>query len=103
MNQTEVIKLGRDALMMMLILGGPALITSLVVGTVVALLQAVPQLTGIAQHEVAAPGLPVFDQQGALVGLADRHHIVEKGRVVWAGTSTELARDRDLQHRYLGV
>ena len=40
---------------------------------------------------------------GELIRLADRHHIVEKGRVVWAGTSTELARDRDLQHRYLGV
>jgi len=38
-----------------------------------------------------------------LIRLADRHHIVEKGRVVWSGTSTELARDTDLQHRYLGV
>ena len=40
---------------------------------------------------------------GALIGLADRHHIVEKGRVVWAGSSTALAGDKDLQHRYLGV
>ena len=40
---------------------------------------------------------------GALIGLADRHHIVEKGRVVWAGTSDALARDKDLQHRYLGI
>jgi len=40
---------------------------------------------------------------GALIALADRHHIVEKGRVVWSGTSDALARDRDLQHRYLGV
>jgi branched-chain amino acid transport system ATP-binding protein len=40
---------------------------------------------------------------GALIGLADRHHIVEKGRVVWSGTSEALARDKDLQHRYLGV
>ena len=53
MNQTEVIKLGRDALMMMLILGGPALITSLVVGTVVALLQAVTQI-----HEATLTFLP---------------------------------------------
>ena len=36
----------------------------------VALLQAIPQLTAIAQQEVAAPGLPVFDLQGGLVGLA---------------------------------
>jgi branched-chain amino acid transport system ATP-binding protein len=40
---------------------------------------------------------------GNLIKLADRHHIVEKGRVVWAGTSDALARDRELQHRYLGV
>lgn len=36
----------------------------------VALLQSVPQLTAVAQQEVAAPGLPVFDAQGVLVGLA---------------------------------
>ncbi len=35
---------------------------------------------------------------GALIKLADRHHIVEKGRVVWTGTSDALARDSDLQH-----
>ncbi|MBM3647741.1 MAG: ABC transporter ATP-binding protein [Alphaproteobacteria bacterium] len=40
---------------------------------------------------------------GALIKLADRHHIVEKGRVVWTGDSTALARDSELQHRYLGV
>ena len=40
---------------------------------------------------------------GALIGLADRHYIVEKGRVVWRGTSAELAADIELQHRYLGV
>jgi branched-chain amino acid transport system ATP-binding protein len=39
----------------------------------------------------------------ALVGLADRHYIVEKGRVVWTGTSQALAGDSALQHRYLGV
>jgi branched-chain amino acid transport system ATP-binding protein len=40
---------------------------------------------------------------GNLIRLADRHHIVEKGRVVWTGTSEALSRDSDLQHRYLGV
>jgi branched-chain amino acid transport system ATP-binding protein len=40
---------------------------------------------------------------GALIGLADRHHIVEKGRVVWSGTSREFAGNSELQHRYLGV
>lgn len=36
----------------------------------VALLQSLPQVTAIAQHEVAAPGLPIFDRNGALMGLA---------------------------------
>ena len=40
---------------------------------------------------------------GALIALADRHHIVEKGRVVWTGSSHELARDSGLQHKYLGI
>ena len=35
-----------------------------------ALIQALPQRTGIAQQEVSAPGLPVFDREGALVGIA---------------------------------
>jgi branched-chain amino acid transport system ATP-binding protein len=38
-----------------------------------------------------------------LIALADRHYIVEKGRVVWSGSSTALAADTGLQHRYLGV
>jgi len=40
---------------------------------------------------------------GALVRLADRHHVVEKGRVVWTGTSEALSRDSTLQQKYLGV
>jgi branched-chain amino acid transport system ATP-binding protein len=35
--------------------------------------------------------------------LVDRHHVIEKGRVVWAGTPAELAADRDLAERALGV
>jgi branched-chain amino acid transport system ATP-binding protein len=35
--------------------------------------------------------------------LADRHYIIEKGRVVWTGNSTELIEDQALQSRYLGV
>jgi serine protease Do len=34
------------------------------------MIQSLPQRTGIAQQEVAAPGLPVFDRNGTLVGLA---------------------------------
>ncbi len=39
----------------------------------------------------------------ALSRVADRHYILEKGRVVWTGTSAELAAQPEVQHRYLGV
>jgi len=39
----------------------------------------------------------------ALTRLADTHYILEKGRIVWSGTSAELAAREDLHHRYLGV
>ena len=39
----------------------------------------------------------------ALTRIADRHYIIEKGNVVWDGTSSELQGDQDLMHRFLGV
>ncbi len=39
----------------------------------------------------------------ALARIADRHVIVEKGRVVWTGTSEALRAAPGVQHRYLGV
>jgi branched-chain amino acid transport system ATP-binding protein len=39
----------------------------------------------------------------ALTRVADRHYVLEKGRVVWSGSSAQLAPDTELQHRYLGV
>ena len=39
----------------------------------------------------------------ALTKVADRHYVLEKGRVVWSGTSSELSASPDTQHRYLGV
>ncbi|HYH21630.1 MAG TPA: ABC transporter ATP-binding protein [Azospirillum sp.] len=39
----------------------------------------------------------------ALIEIADRHFIVEKGRVVWHGDGDTLAADPDLRHKYLGV
>ena len=38
-----------------------------------------------------------------LIALCDRHTIIEKGRVVWSGTSVELDADHSVWHRYLGV
>ncbi len=39
----------------------------------------------------------------ALTKFADRHYIIEKGEVVWSGSSDELRGDDALQHKYLGV
>ena len=39
----------------------------------------------------------------ALLRLADRHVMIEKGRVVWTGSSAALAADPQAQHRWLGV
>ena len=40
---------------------------------------------------------------GALIRVADRHFLIERGRVVWWGASQDLAAAPDVQHRYLGV
>jgi branched-chain amino acid transport system ATP-binding protein len=39
----------------------------------------------------------------ALARLADRHVILEKGRVAWTGTSDELRADPSLKDRFLHV
>jgi branched-chain amino acid transport system ATP-binding protein len=39
----------------------------------------------------------------ALTKIADRHVVIERGRVVWSGTSNDLRTQPDIQHRYLGV
>jgi branched-chain amino acid transport system ATP-binding protein len=39
----------------------------------------------------------------ALIRIADRHYLIERGRVVWTGSSIELAAAPTVQHRYLGV
>jgi branched-chain amino acid transport system ATP-binding protein len=38
-----------------------------------------------------------------LIRLADRHTIIERGRVAWSGSSVELDADHGIWHRYLGV
>jgi branched-chain amino acid transport system ATP-binding protein len=40
---------------------------------------------------------------GPLMNLADRHYILEKGRVVWQGRSEELRAQPEVLHRYVGV
>jgi branched-chain amino acid transport system ATP-binding protein len=39
----------------------------------------------------------------ALTRVADRHYVLEKGRVVWSGSSAALAASPEIQHKYLGV
>ncbi|HXU42963.1 MAG TPA: ABC transporter ATP-binding protein [Burkholderiales bacterium] len=39
----------------------------------------------------------------ALSRVAERHYILEKGRVVWSGSSAELSANQEIQHRHLGV
>jgi branched-chain amino acid transport system ATP-binding protein len=40
---------------------------------------------------------------GPLLELADRHVVLEKGRVVWQGNSDQLRAQPEVLHRYLGV
>jgi branched-chain amino acid transport system ATP-binding protein len=39
----------------------------------------------------------------ALIRIADRHYLLERGRVVWSGSSAALAAAPEIQHRYLGI
>ncbi|MBR1179540.1 ABC transporter ATP-binding protein [Bradyrhizobium sp. KB893862 SZCCT0404] len=38
-----------------------------------------------------------------LARICDRHYIIERGKTVWSGTSSELMAEPDLQHKYLGI
>ncbi len=38
-----------------------------------------------------------------LLALADRHFIIQRGKVVWSGTSAELTADEDARATYLGI
>ena len=54
--------------------------------------------------KAAGQSILVIDKNvEALTRIADRHYIIEKGRVVWSGSSAELRDADDLKHRYLGV
>ncbi len=54
--------------------------------------------------KAAGQSILVIDKNvEALTRVADRHYIIEKGKVVWSGSSAELRDADDLKHRYLGV
>ncbi len=59
-----------------------------------------------ALAELKAEGLSmiVIDKNlGPLLGLADRHFVMEKGQVVWSGDSPALRAEPRIVHEYLGV
>jgi len=54
--------------------------------------------------KAAGQSILVIDKNvEALIRIADRHYLIERGKVVWSGTSPELAAASQVQHRYLGV
>jgi branched-chain amino acid transport system ATP-binding protein len=58
----------------------------------------------IERLKAAGMAILLIDKEvRALSRIADRHYVLEKGRVVWTGSSAELSASRDIQHRYLGV
>jgi branched-chain amino acid transport system ATP-binding protein len=58
----------------------------------------------LSRLKAAGQSILVIDKNvGALTRIADRHYLIERGRVVWSGTSSELAAAPDVQHRYLGI
>ena len=58
----------------------------------------------LARLREAGQAILVIDKDvAALSHIADRHYILEKGRVVWSGSSDRLAADPELAHRYVGI
>ena len=58
----------------------------------------------LAKLKAEGQSILVIDKNvSALARIADRHYVIEKGRVVWTGSSEALAADTEMQHRYLGV
>jgi len=52
----------------------------------------------------AGQAILVIDKNvDALTRIADRHYVIEKGRIVWSGDSAALQADTALRSRYLGV
>jgi branched-chain amino acid transport system ATP-binding protein len=58
----------------------------------------------LARLKESGLAILVIDKNvGTLIRVADRHFLIERGRVVWSGASAALAAAPDVQHRYLGV
>src|SRR6188474_3138505 len=58
----------------------------------------------LTRLKAAGQSILVIDKNvEALTRIADRHYLIERGKVVWAGTSAELAAAPQVQHQYLGI
>jgi branched-chain amino acid transport system ATP-binding protein len=58
----------------------------------------------LARLKAQGQSILVIDKNvEALTQIADRHYLIERGRVVWTGSSQELAAAPEVQHRYLGI
>jgi branched-chain amino acid transport system ATP-binding protein len=58
----------------------------------------------LTRLKAAGQSILVIDKNvEALIRIADRHYLIERGKVVWVGSSPELAATPPIQHRYLGV
>ena len=58
----------------------------------------------LTRLKAAGQSILVIDKNvEALTRIADRHYIIERGKVVWSGNSAALAAAPDVQHRYLGI
>jgi branched-chain amino acid transport system ATP-binding protein len=58
----------------------------------------------LAQLKAEGLSILIIDKNvDALIRLADRHYLIERGHIVWKGGSETLAAASDIQHRYLGV
>ena len=58
-------------------------------------------LTGL--RAVGQSILVIDKNVDALSRIGDRHNIVQRGEVVWVGSSEELNSNAEIKHRYLGV
>jgi branched-chain amino acid transport system ATP-binding protein len=60
--------------------------------------------TGLAKLKADGQSILLVDKHlEPMLKLAERHAIVEKGHVVWTGTSAELAADASIREQYLQV
>lgn len=60
----------------------------------------------VLEHNLKEAGqaiLVIDKHPEAMARIADRHYVMEKGKIVWTGTSDDLLANEDMQHRYLGV